>query len=68
MTLPVRIPLSTWHRAGAPREIGGPPVRGSPSIPEHLQPSDLPTSVADPSLFFCLHGDGGEILMPAHNT
>lgn len=42
--------------------------RGGPSIPENLQLSDLPTSVADASLFFCLHGDGREILMPPHNA
>lgn len=41
---------------------------GVSSIPENVQLSDLPTSVADASLFFCLHGDGWEILMPLHNA
>lgn len=44
------------------------PLPATPSVPEKLQPSDLPTSVADAPLVYCFHWDGWEILMPPHNA
>lgn len=44
------------------------PLPETPSVPEKLQLSDLPTSVADAPLVYCFHWDGWEILMPAHNA